>query len=57
MITGDRDAIIPYQNSEILQREIPGAKLHIVKGAGHMFVWEALTEVAATVGAFLSGAA
>ena len=54
VITGDRDAIVPYQNSEILQREIPGAKLHIVKGAGHMFVWEALAEVADTVGAFLS---
>ena len=57
VITGDRDAIIPYQNSEILQREIPGAKLHIVKGAGHMFVWEALSEVADMVGAFLSEAA
>ena len=53
VISGDQDALIPYQNSQILQREIPAARLHIVKGAGHMFVWEALTEVAETVGAFL----
>ncbi len=54
VITGDQDAIIPYKNSEVLGREIRGAKLHIVKGAGHMFVWEALSEVADTIGAFLS---
>ncbi len=54
VITGDQDAIIPSQNSQILQSEIPAARLHIVKGAGHMFVWEALTEVADTVGAFLA---
>jgi pimeloyl-ACP methyl ester carboxylesterase len=54
VITGDQDLIIPHQNSGILAREIPGANLHVVPGAGHMFVWEALQQVADTVGGFLS---
>jgi pimeloyl-ACP methyl ester carboxylesterase len=35
IIHGDKDVIIPVQNAYVLAERIPGAKLHIVKGAGH----------------------
>jgi 3-oxoadipate enol-lactonase len=44
VIHGDDDKIVPHQNAEILNKGIPGSKLHILKGAGHMFFWEAPEE-------------
>jgi pimeloyl-ACP methyl ester carboxylesterase len=35
VVHGDRDVIIPVENAYILAERIPGAKLHIVEGAGH----------------------
>jgi pimeloyl-ACP methyl ester carboxylesterase len=35
VIHGDRDVLIPVENAHILAERIPGAKLHIVAGAGH----------------------
>ncbi len=35
IIHGDQDVIIPVENAYVLQERIPGAQLHIVKGAGH----------------------
>jgi pimeloyl-ACP methyl ester carboxylesterase len=35
VIHGDRDVIIPVENAYILAERIAGAKLHIIKGAGH----------------------
>jgi pimeloyl-ACP methyl ester carboxylesterase len=35
ILHGDRDVIIPVGNASVLAERIPGAQLHIVKGAGH----------------------
>ena len=35
IIHGDEDVIIPVENAFILKERIPGAQLHIVRGAGH----------------------
>ncbi len=35
VVHGDRDVIIPVENGHVLADRIPGARLHIVKGAGH----------------------
>jgi 3-oxoadipate enol-lactonase len=40
VLTGDTDALIPCENSSIIQQQIPGAKLAVLKGLGHMFLWE-----------------
>ena len=32
---GDRDVLIPVENAHVLARRIPGARLHVVAGAGH----------------------
>jgi len=44
IITGSNDKLIPPQNSEIMAREIPGAKLVILKGTGHCFFVERAQE-------------
>ena len=35
ILHGDRDVLIPVQNAYVLAERIPGARLHIVPGAGH----------------------
>jgi 3-oxoadipate enol-lactonase len=35
IVHGDRDVLIPVENAHLLARRIPGARLHIVPGAGH----------------------
>ncbi len=39
--TGKEDRLIPAANSEILAREIPGARLVLFEGAGHGFITSA----------------
>jgi pimeloyl-ACP methyl ester carboxylesterase len=40
--TGDR--MVSYANAAVLERLIPGARLHTFEGAPHMFWWEDLDE-------------
>lgn len=35
IVHGDRDVIIPVENATVIAQRIPGARLHIVEGAGH----------------------
>ncbi len=37
LITGQKDVLIPPENSRILSRQIPNAQLKEIKGAGHLF--------------------
>ncbi len=54
LIHGDRDIVIPSANSEILAERIPNATLQIVRGVGHMFMWERPVESAAAIKKFLA---
>jgi 3-oxoadipate enol-lactonase len=54
VITGTADSLVPDANSDIIKEQIPGAKLHKLPGAGHVFFWEAPQETAAEVTKFLS---
>jgi pimeloyl-ACP methyl ester carboxylesterase len=40
VITGSRDRVIPALNSDVLAEAIPGARLEILEGAGHLFFIE-----------------
>ena len=40
VITGDADRLVPPQNSQVLARSIPGARLLLLPGAGHCFPLE-----------------
>lgn len=40
VLTGTADRLVPPANSEVLVRSIPGAKLRLIHGAGHVFPLE-----------------
>jgi 3-oxoadipate enol-lactonase len=40
IITGDGDRVIPAASSEVLHARIPGSRLEVVAGAGHLFFLE-----------------
>ena len=56
VIHGDRDALVPVANAYVLKDRIPGAELHILEGAGHLFTFEFPEESAAAVVQFLTKA-
>ena len=55
VLAGDDDPIIPLVNGRILAWRIPGAKLHVVRGGGHLFILERPAEMAGLVTSFLEG--
>ena len=55
VLAGDDDPIIPLVNGRILAWRIPGAKLHVVRGGGHLFILERPAEMAGMVTSFLDG--
>jgi pimeloyl-ACP methyl ester carboxylesterase len=54
VLAGDDDPIVPLVNGRILHRLIPGARLHVVRGGGHLFLLDQPAETAALVTEFLS---
>jgi 3-oxoadipate enol-lactonase len=40
IVTGDGDRVIPAASSEVLHARIPGSRLEVVPGAGHLFFLE-----------------
>ncbi len=40
VIHGDRDEMLDVSNGELIARLIPGARLEILPGVGHLFWWE-----------------
>jgi 3-oxoadipate enol-lactonase len=53
VLHGTADAVVPPQNGEVLARRIPGARLHLLEGRGHLFFHEAPEASAAAVLDFL----
>ena len=56
VLAGDDDPIVPVINGRILAWCIPGARLHVVRGGGHLFLLERPAEIAALVAGFLATA-
>jgi len=56
VLTGDRDRLVPPQNSQRLAAAIPNARLEVIHGAAHNFFWEAREQTARLVTAFLANA-
>jgi poly(3-hydroxyalkanoate) depolymerase len=54
VIAGDDDPIVPLVNGHILTRLIPRARLHVMRGGGHLFLLERPAETAAVVTDFLA---
>jgi poly(3-hydroxyoctanoate) depolymerase len=53
VLAGDDDPIVPLVNGRILARCIPHARLHVVRGGGHLFLLEQPAAMAAAVAGFL----
>lgn len=53
VLAGDDDPIVPLVNARILANRIPGARLHVIHGGGHLFLLERPTESATLVADFL----
>lgn len=53
IMTGDKDKIVPMVNSKMIKRLIPGAKLHVVPGGGHLFIVSRIREIVPVMQAFL----
>lgn len=54
IITGDKDKLMPPENSRILARGIRGAKGVLVRDTGHLFFWEAPDRAATAIVDFLA---
>lgn len=55
VLAGDHDKIVPLANARILARLIPKARLHVVKGGGHLFIVSRAGEVVPLIKEFLDG--
>lgn len=53
VLTGDDDPIVPAQNSRILAACLPNARLHVVRGGGHLVLFDSAAEVAPVIDDFL----
>jgi poly(3-hydroxyalkanoate) depolymerase len=53
VLTGDDDPIIRVANARVLAAMIPGARLHILRGAGHLFLVDQAGESARLIRDFL----
>ena len=56
VLAGDDDPIVPLVNGRMLVRLIPAARLHVVRGGGHLFLLEQPGEMARIVTEFVSSA-
>jgi poly(3-hydroxyalkanoate) depolymerase len=56
VMAGDDDPIVPLVNGHLLAWRIPRARLHVVRGGGHLFILERPAEIADLVTSFLDAA-
>ncbi len=54
VICGEADEMVPPENSRHLAAEIPGARLELVPGMGHLGMWERPETLAELVTAFIA---
>lgn len=55
VMAGDDDPIVPLLNARLLAWRIPDARLHVVRGGGHLFLLEEPAYSAEVIGRFLAG--
>jgi pimeloyl-ACP methyl ester carboxylesterase len=54
VIHGSEDEMLPVRNAELIAEKIPGARLEILEGVGHLFFWEQPERSAQLVREFLA---
>ncbi len=53
ILAGNRDPIIPVINARVMAHLIPNARLHVVRGGGHLFLLTHAAEVVPEIAGFL----
>jgi pimeloyl-ACP methyl ester carboxylesterase len=56
VIVGDDDPLVPVANGRLLANGIPRARLEIVAGGGHLFLWDDSENLAVRIRAFIDRA-
>jgi pimeloyl-ACP methyl ester carboxylesterase len=56
VLHGDDDPIVPLVNGRVLARLIPNARLHVVRGGGHLLLLDSAADVGPLITAFLRSA-
>lgn len=54
VVHGDDDPIVPLLNARVVACRIPGARLHVAEGGGHLLLLDSATEVLPTITDFLT---
>jgi poly(3-hydroxyalkanoate) depolymerase len=55
VLHGDNDPLVPLLNARYVAGAIPGGRLHVVKGGGHLFLFDEPMSAVAVVQTFLDG--
>ena len=55
VVHGTADRMLPSSNGELISSRIPGARLELLDGVGHVFWWEQPARAAALVGEHVAG--
>jgi pimeloyl-ACP methyl ester carboxylesterase len=53
ILAGTADNVVDHRNVEQLARSIPGARVELLQGLGHLFFWERPDEVVTLIEDFL----
>jgi pimeloyl-ACP methyl ester carboxylesterase len=53
VVAGDQDSSVPLHNARVLAARILNARLHVVKGGGHLFLLDEPENAAGAIRAFL----
>jgi poly(3-hydroxyoctanoate) depolymerase len=53
VVAGEQDPSVPLRNARMLAGRLPDARLHVVKGGGHLFLLDEPDNVVGAIGAFL----
>jgi pimeloyl-ACP methyl ester carboxylesterase len=54
IVTGTADNVVDHRNSDVLAARIPGSRVELLEGAGHLFFWERPDESVRIIGDFLA---
>ena len=53
ILAGTADNVVDYRNAELLAARIPGARVELLEGSGHLFFWEQPGECVSIINDFL----
>ena len=53
ILSGTADNVVDYRNADVLATQIPGARVELFEGAGHLFFWERPDESVRIINEFL----